>query len=181
MAGFFESFSAFTVFLSIAALGFLFLLMSLVFGEIFEHFDMDHDVDVDHDGGPFFMSPRVIAVFITAFGATGAIGIFYGLSIPASSGVGFVSGIVFGSIIYFFARFLYSQQATTQVKFTDVVGQTARVVVSIPKNGVGQIRCRVGEELVDKVARTGDGEALPENTAVVVEQVLGEIVIVKKA
>ena len=63
---------------------------------------------------------------------------------------------------------------------TDLVGQTARVVVSIPAGGIGQIRCRVGEELVDKIARTRDGESVPENVSVLIDEVLGETVIVKR-
>ena len=44
MPGWFSDISAFTIFLGIGALGFLFLLVSLVFGEVFEHFgDFDHD------------------------------------------------------------------------------------------------------------------------------------------
>ncbi|MBI3682155.1 MAG: NfeD family protein [Acidobacteria bacterium] len=177
-----QSLSAFAVFLSIAAFGFLFLLISLIFGELFEHLGgIDHDIshDMDH-GGPSFFSPRILSVFITAFGGAGAIGSYYGLSTLASSGLGFVSGTGFAYLIFLFARFLYGQQATTELKTTDVVGQTARVVVGIPKDGVGQVRCRIGEELVDKVARSQDGEPIPENTAVHVEQALGEIVVVKR-
>lgn len=184
MAELLESLSAFTVYLSISAVGFLFLLLSFTFGEIFEHFHIDHDMDhgdADGAGGPFFLSPRILAVFITAFGATGAIASYYGLNILASSGVGFVSGVVFAGIIFSFAKFLYGQQATSQIKVMDVVGQTARVIVGIPKDGVGQIRCRIGEELVDKVARTRTGEAVPMNASVLVEEVVGEIVIVKKS
>ena len=42
------SFSAFSVFLAIAAVGFLFLILSLFFGEIFEHFDGGLDHEFDH-------------------------------------------------------------------------------------------------------------------------------------
>jgi hypothetical protein len=45
---------------------------------------------------------------------------------------------------------------------------------------VGQIRCRVGEELIDKVARARDGSPIPEHSTVRVEEVLGEVVIVTK-
>ena len=61
------SLNAFTVFLAIGALGFLFLMVSLVFGEIFEHLDSSLDHDLDH-GGPGFFSTRVMSVFVTAFG-----------------------------------------------------------------------------------------------------------------
>jgi len=178
----FQSLSSFAVFLSIAAFGFLFLLISLIFGEIFEHIGFDHDVSHDADGGQgvSFLSPRVLSVFITAFGAAGAIASYYGLNALAASGIGFVTGAIFGSLIYWFASFLFSQQATTEVKANDVLGQTGRVTVGIPKDGVGQVRCRIGEELVDKTARSSDGSAIPENTLVLIEQVLGELVLVKR-
>jgi membrane protein implicated in regulation of membrane protease activity len=185
MTELFQSLSAFTVFLSIAAFGFVFLVISFVFGEVFEAFGVDHDFDhdggLDHGGGgPGFFSPRVLSVFVTAFGGAGAIATYYGLSSLAASGVGLVSGLAFGSLILMFARFLYGQQASTELKSTDVIGQTARVVVGIPKDGVGQVRCRVGDELIDKVARSDDGQPIQENMSVRVEQVLGEIVIVKR-
>jgi membrane protein implicated in regulation of membrane protease activity len=166
--------SAFTVFVAIAAVGFLFLLITLFFGEIFEHFDHDFD-----HGGPSFFSTRVISVFVTAFGAFGAIAVRYGLSPLAASGVGFASGLAFGSLVYLFAQFLFGQQASSDVHTTDLVGQSARVIVSIPAGGVGQVRCRIGEELVDKIARARDGLAIAEHTAVRIEEILGEVVVVK--
>ena len=60
-----------------------------------------------------------------------------------------------------------------------MLGKTGRVVIGIPNGGVGQVRCQLGEEMIDKIARTKDGQALSENTIVIVEQVLGEIVIVR--
>lgn len=177
--GFLPTLSAFTVFVAIAALGFVFLVVSLIFGEIFDFFDHDLDLGMDH-GGPGVLSSRVIAVFITAFGAFGAIAVNNGLSPGPASGVGLGSGLVFGGIIYGFLRFLFGQQATSEVLTSDLVGQSARVVVGIPANGVGQVRCRIGEELIDKIAQSRDGLAIPENTPVHIEEVLGETVIVRK-
>ncbi len=169
-------FSAFSVFLAIGAVGFLFLIISLIFGEIFDHLGVGFD-HLDH-GGPGFFSTRIVAVFVTAFGGFGAVGIHYGLGPLAASGLGFASGGVFGGAIYAFASFLYSQQASSDVKSSDLVGQIARVVVAIPAGGIGQVRCRLGEELVDKIARTRDGAPLPENVSVRIDEVLGETVIV---
>jgi membrane protein implicated in regulation of membrane protease activity len=175
---FLSELSAFAVFLGISAIGFLFLVISVVFGEVFDHFDTGGHVDTDH--GPSFFSPRVLAVFITAFGGFGAVAVKYGMGTLAASGVGFGSGLVFGWLVYILAKFLYGQQATTEVRGTDLVGQTARVVVAIPANGVGQVRCRVGEEFVDKVARSRDGQGIGEHKQVRVEEVLGDVVIVKE-
>jgi hypothetical protein len=175
---FFPAFNAFGIFLAIAAVGFLFLIITLVFGEIFDFFDVDHDFAY---GGPGFFSSRVIAVFITAFGCFGAIGTNYGLSPMAASGVGIGSGVFFAGIIFVFARFLYAQQASSDVKPADLVGQPGRVVIAIPPGGLGQVRCRIGEELVDKIARSNDSEGVPENTPVVIHEMLGETVIVRKS
>lgn len=182
MPEFVSTLSAFSVFLAIASIGFLFLLVSLIFGEVFEHLGVDHEHDHDgggDHGGPSFFSPRIISVFITAFGGFGAVGTHYGLTVLPASGVGFTSGVFFASAIYAFARFLYGQQASTQVLGTDLVGKTARVVVAIPASGVGQVRCQVGEEVMDKVARSHDGSSVAANALVKVEQVLGEVVIVR--
>lgn len=169
--------SAFTVFLSICAVGFLFLIVSLVFGELFDFFDSDHDFDT---GGPGFFSTRVMAVFVTSFGGFGAVATHYGLSPVPAAMVGFASGLIFGGAIYALARFLFQQQASTDVRAHDLVGSVGRVVVGIPAGGVGQIRVRLGEELLDKIARTRDGVGIAENTSVQIEEVLGETVIVKK-
>lgn len=171
--------NAFTVFLAIAAVGFLFLVVSLFFGGIFDHFDGGFDGHADH-GGPGFFSTRVISVFVTAFGAFGAIATTYGSGPLAASAIGFVGGIVLATPIFLFARFLYGQQASSESRASDLVGQTARVIVTIPAGGVGQVRCRVGEELIDKIARARQGDVISENTSVRIEEVLGETVIVTR-
>jgi membrane protein implicated in regulation of membrane protease activity len=169
--------NAFGVFLAIAAVGFLVLMLSLFFGGIFDHFDggLDHD-----HGGPGFFSTRVISVFVTAFGAFGAIATHYHLDPLPASGIGFVGGVILATPIFLFARVLYGQQASSESRSGDLVGQIGRVTVAIPAGGMGQIRCRVGEELIDKVARTRQGEPVPENVSVRVDEVLGETVIVTR-
>ena len=87
----------------------------------------------------------------------------------------------FAWVIYMFARFLYGQQATSSLSATDVLGQSCRVTVAIPAGGLGQVRCRIGDELVDRIARSRSGEAIAENAPVRIEEVLGETVIVSRS
>jgi membrane protein implicated in regulation of membrane protease activity len=171
--------NAFTVFLAIGAIGFLFLVISLVFGEIFDHLGGGLDHDLDH-GGPGFFSTRVMSVFVTAFGGFGAMATHYGLAPLAASAVGFVGGVGLATPIYFFARFLYGQQASSDVRAQDLIGQVGRVVVAIPAGGVGQVRCRIGDELIDRIARAREPIAISENDTVVVEEIVGETIVVKK-
>jgi hypothetical protein len=179
----FVGLSAFAIFLAIAAVGFLFLVVSFLFGELFGHADLGgHDADVHGDmHGVSFFSTRVLSVFITAFGGFGAIGIHLGYRVEISTALGLVGGAVFGGIIYIFASFLYSQQASSGIRVGDLVGRTAEVSVAIPKGGLGQIRCTLGESVVEKLARTVDGEGIPANTAVKIESVTGETMLVRRA
>jgi len=179
-------FSAFAVFLGIASIGFLILVVSFLSGELFDHGDLaGHDADFHGDvhggGGVSIFSTRILSVFVTAFGGFGAIGIHLGYGIEVSTAMGVAGGLLFGTIIYLFASFLYSQQASSEVRVSDLTGNTAQVSVAIPKAGVGQVRCRLGESLVDKIARSQDGEEIPANTVVKIEAVIGETVVVRRA
>jgi hypothetical protein len=180
---FLDGFSTFHVFLGIAAVGFLFLVISFLFGELFGHGDVGaHGGDVHGDThGIGFFNTRVVSVFITAFGGFGAIGIHLGYRTEISTLIGLVGGAVFGGIIYAFASFLYSQQASSGTLVGELVGLTAEVSVAIPKGGLGQVRCSIGENVIEKLARTVDGEAIPANTSVKVESIAGETLLVRRA
>jgi membrane protein implicated in regulation of membrane protease activity len=116
---------------------------------------------------------------VTAFGGFGAIGIHLGYRIEVSTLIGLLGGVVFGALIYLFASFLYSQQASSDIRVSELVGRTAQVTVAIPENGLGQVRCSLGEGIVEKIARTQDGKAVPVNTSVRIESIVGETVLVR--
>jgi len=178
----FNSISAFTIFLAVAAVGFVFLVLSFLFGELGGHGDLaGHPADVHGDThGIGFFNTRVVSVFITAFGGFGAIGVHLGFGTGISTLVGLLGGAVFGGVIYLFASFLYNQQASSGTIVADLIGLTAEVSVAIPKDGLGQVRCSFGENVVEKIARTVDGEAIPANTAVKIESVSGETLLVRR-
>ena len=97
--------NSFTVFLAIAAVGFF---LSDDVAVLWRHLlgtDSGLDHDLDHGGPGVLQHARVISVFITAFGASGAIASDYG-SVRAASGIGALSGVVLATPIYLFARFL---------------------------------------------------------------------------
>jgi len=171
--------TAFVTFLAIAAFGFVFLIGSSILGDLTEHGDFSHDAD-GHGAGPSLLSPRVLSVFVTAFGSFGAIGIHLGYGVGASTGMGFGGGVLFAGIIYVFATFLYSQQASSHILISDLVGNTAQVSVGIPKGGVGQVRCTLGDTVVEKVARSAGNEEIPVNTLVKIKTLVGDVVLVQR-
>ena len=170
---------------AIAAFGFLFLLVMLFVGEIFgaDHEVSAHDLSVDHgdaydSGGPSIFSARIMAAFLTAFGVGGVVGRYYDLPHPAASGVGVVSGIVLSGIVYQFAKFLYSQQASSDVRMTDLVGRSAEVSVAIPDGGVGQIALSFRGERSEHIARSADGRPVFRGAEVVITGLRGDSVVV---
>ena len=166
----------------IAVAGFLILLFMLVIGEMFggEHEMMGHALDhadADH-GGPSIFSVRIMSSFVTAFGVGGLVGRYYGLTHPAASGVGVAAGIAMSGVVFQFAKLLYSQQASSDVRMTALVGQPAEVSVAIPKGGIGQIALTFGGERSEHIARAADGQALLRGTEVVITGLRGDAVVV---
>lgn len=176
MPEFLSNITPLIVFLCIAAVGFVFLLISLIVGDIFESLGFDLDLDGADSQG--LLDSRVISVFVTAFGGIGAIGIQMGLSIIASSLLGLGGGVVFGGLVSLFGRFLYKQQASSSVTTAQLVGRPAQVVVAIAAGGVGQVSCRVGEERVEKLARARDNREIKAGATVRVDEIAGDSLIV---
>ena len=174
------------IYAAIAAFGVLVLLIMLFVGEVFggDH-DLSHGIEagdgnLDHGDGPSLFSTRVIASFFTAFGVGGIVARYYHLSHPLASGVGIVSGVVMSSLVYQFAKILYSQQASSEVRMGSLVGKTAEVTVGIPQGGMGQVTLEYGGERTTQIARSKDRGAIPPGTAVLVTALLGDSIIVER-
>ena len=177
MPEFLSNVTPLVVFLAISALGFVFLLISLVVGDIFDSFGFDTGLDGAANGHGFLDS-RVLSVFVTSFGGFGAIGIQMGLSIVASSLLGLAGGFVLGGLVSIFGRFLYRQQSTSSVATSQMIGRTAQVIVAITPGSLGQVSCRIGEERIEKLARAKDNQEIKAGSIVRVEEIAGDSVIV---
>ncbi len=174
---FFTSLNLLTLFAIIGGVGFVFLLASLILGDIFEMFGGEADLGGDgHDFGLF--DSRVIAVFITAFGGFGFIGAWSGFGPVPSSLIGLLGGVIFGGVVSAFGRFLIGQQSSSSVTDADLIGRTAQVTVGIKPGELGQITTRVGDERVEKLARISSGEEIKPGAIVKILDVAGDSVIV---
>lgn len=188
MSDLFSGVTPLMIFLGITALGFCYLLVSLLIGEWGEHdVGLNHDVESGHGiaehghEGPSFVNSRVISVFITAFGALGAIATYAGVGVLVSSLCGVIGGLALGWLVYAFGRFLYSQQASSEISVHDLLGQLATVTVTIPRNGLGQVRCVMGETVIEKIARSDDGSEIPFSTLVRIDDIHPDFVVVRRA
>ena len=174
------------IFAAIGAFGLLFLLVMLFFGGGHDlhvgEMGGGHDVShaADGEGGPSIFSSRIIASFIAAFGFGGTIGRYLEFGFPASSAFGILSGIVLASIVFKFAEILYSQQASSEVKMTSLMGMTAEVAIAIPEGHLGQISISAAGERSMHIARSRDGKAIPQGTSVVICELRGDYVVVER-
>src|SRR5262245_25600210 len=174
------------IYAGIAILGVILLLSMLLVGELFggDH-EISHEMavghDVDHGGGPSIFSTRIIAAFLTAFGVGGVVGRYYGLSHPISAGIGVVFGVIMSSGVYQFAKILYSQQASSEIRMTTLVGTTAEVSVAIPQNGVGQIVVYTRGERTEHIARSASGTAIARGLPVTITSIGGDSLTVTPA
>ena len=177
----FTSMNLVMIFAIIGGVGFIFLLVSLVLGDIFEMFGGDADLG-GADGTDFgLFDSRVIAVFITAFGGFGLIAAWAGFGTVPSSLSGLLGGVIFGGIVSAFGHFLISQQASSSVTDDDLIGRTAQVTVSIKPGTLGQITTRIGDERVEKLARTSSGDEIKPGAIVKIAAIAGDSVIVEAA
>jgi membrane protein implicated in regulation of membrane protease activity len=174
------------IYVAIGAVGFLFLLVMLFLGDVTGDHDVGgHDLAVEHGdaghGGPGIFSARIMAAFLTAFGVGGVVGRYYNFSHPAASGLGVVSGIVMAGLVYQFAKVLHSQQASSAVRMSSLVGRSAEVSVAIPPGGVGQVTLMASGERTEHIARSADGTAVPRGTEVVITALRGDSLVVASA
>lgn len=165
------------LFAIIGGIGFLFLLISLVVGDVFEA--VGFDLDGGAAGTDFgLLDSRVIAVFLTAFGGFGVIAAQNGFGAVGSSVAGLIGGIVFAAVVSVFGRFLIGQQASSSVSDNDLVGRTAQVTVAIMPGAVGQVTAKIGDERVERIARAKDGTEIPIGAIVKIDAVIGDSIIV---
>jgi membrane protein implicated in regulation of membrane protease activity len=166
------------VFLAIGGIGFLFLLISLAVGDIFDA--IGFHVDSNLDGNDFgLLDSRVVSVFLTAFGGFGAIGAINAFNPFISSILGIVGGISFGAIVYYFGKLLFSQQSTSNIGNDDLIGRTGQVTVAIMPNQLGQVTFIVGEERFEKLARSADNSAIDIGVTVKVDSFAGDSILVR--
>ncbi|MDM7920819.1 MAG: hypothetical protein QUS14_00850 [Pyrinomonadaceae bacterium] len=165
------------LFAIIGAVGFLLLLATLVNGDLLEAVGFDHDGG--NTGTDFgLLDSRVISVFITAFGGFGVIGVQLGYGAFVSSMIGLLGGVIFAGVVSAFGRFLIGQQASSSVTDNDLIAKTAQVTVSIKPGEVGQITARIGDERVERIARSANGEEIKPGTIVKISSIAGDSVIV---
>lgn len=157
-----------------ALVGTLFLVVSIIFGEVLEIFDLDWD------DGVHPLSGKVVAVGLTAFGATGMITQYYGWDAPISAITAGLAAALAGALIWWMLSALYKGSASTDVSIGSLIGRQAQVTVGISAASVGEILVPAADSTRHILARSKDGQAIAAGSSVRIVQSLGNVVLVER-
>jgi hypothetical protein len=154
-----------TVFGTILAAGFVYLISSFAIGAIGgsddghggDHADGNDTVEGDHTGEVVSVfSPRVIAIFLVGFGAGGAIATANEMSAFISTISAIVSGLGMGTGGLVVMRMIYKQQVSSDVSTSDAIGSHGTVMVDIVPGSFGSVDVSVRGHVLTLTAYASD-------------------------
>lgn len=165
--------------------GLIFTLLSAVVGHLFGgHGDaqvgMDGQADggVGHDGVPgiSFLSPTVLASFVTAFGALGLI--FCKIDATSSpwlnAPLSFVGALgVALAVLWLFNTIFKKTEGSSESRVAMLIGMTAAIVTPIPENGVGEISYTQAGSRYTAPARNEKGGSIAGGKTVKITRIVG--------
>jgi membrane protein implicated in regulation of membrane protease activity len=129
--------------------------------------------DGQHASAGFAFPPLLnfssLVAFLTWFGAAGyALLHFAGWSPPAASAVAVLAGLIAAALIALFLGQVLAGEQVLDARHYRLPGTLARVIVSIPATGVGEIVFAKGGGRRSEAARSHTGRPIARDTEVVI-------------
>jgi membrane protein implicated in regulation of membrane protease activity len=165
--------------------GLIFTLLSAVVGHLFgghgdAHVGMEGQADggVGHDGVPgiSFLSPTVLASFVTAFGAFGLIfsKVDATSSVWLSAPLSFFGGLAVALLVLWLFNAMFKRtEGSSESRVAMLIGQTAAIVTPIPENGVGEISYTQAGSRYTAPARAEKGGTITSGKTVKITRIVG--------
>jgi len=166
--------------------GLIYAVITAVMGGVFSGADSAPDLDISTDapgdysslGGEVQfspISPTIIAVFITTFGASGLV-CTEGMQLSAFPAVSISSAVGLGSsgVAYLLFRYIYQRtQGSSEAKVAKMVGLTAEVITPVEVDKAGEIAYVQMGTRYTASAKSIDGQLIGRNTVVKIVRVVG--------
>ncbi|GEM_PF-6383655 len=178
-------------YLVVFLIGFVFLVISFLFGSFSADGDVGHvdGVDLGHaDASPGVFSIKVMACFLVGFGAAALVSHYWvtavmpGLSkFPIDMTFGLAGGAGVGWVGWKIIGFFLSQQGFADVRSADFVGTVATLTLGIQEGGTGEISFIHKGQRISLDVREENGQPLAVGTKVIVVSMAGSVGIVHKA
>lgn len=127
------------------------------------------------------LSPVVIAMFVTAFGATGMICLkVFKFSSVVSLPIAVVAGVAIAAVtFYIFVALFNKTQGSSESQIAAMVGCEAEVITPIPMEGVGEIAYVSKGARYTAPARSIGNQEIKAHTVVIIDKIAGNTFFVK--
>ncbi|MDF2835602.1 MAG: rane protease regulatory rane protein [Paenibacillus sp.] len=170
-----------TLFLSCLALGILFAVVSVIFGDWLSQ-AMEGALDFLSLEGPAFLSPMTLFGGITAFGGAGLMLTRYtSIGMWAVVLLAILIAIALGAAVFFlYVRPMENSENSIAFTLQSLSGALGEVLVSIPATGYGEVLIRVGAGVTNQIAASFDRQPIPESAKVVVVEVKESVLYVSQ-
>jgi membrane protein implicated in regulation of membrane protease activity len=164
-------------------LGLMFTVISAFLGHLFGGHDAigtggHADAGMNSDGmpGASFLSPTVLACFVTAFGAFGLVF----TEIPATQSVwihaplAFMSGLLIAVLVWWGMNKMFrGANSSSEGRVANLIGSTAAIISPIPANGVGEISYVQSGSRYTAPARNEQGGMVATGQTVKITRIVG--------
>ncbi|MEE9912254.1 MAG: NfeD family protein [Deltaproteobacteria bacterium] len=127
------------------------------------------------------LSPVVIAMFVTAFGAAGMICLkVFNFSGVASLPIAVIAGLAMAVVTFYIFVMLFSKtQGSSESQIAAMVGCEAEVITPIPTGGVGEIAYVSKGSRYTAPARSIGNSEIKAHSAVRIDKIVGNTFFVK--
>ncbi|MHA6484623.1 protease [Paenibacillus sp. strain BS8-2] len=170
-----------TLFLSCLALGILFALVSVIFGDWLSQ-AMEGALDFLSLEGPAFLNPMTLFGGITAFGGAGLMLTKY-TSIAMWSVIllSVLIAVALSAVVFFlYVRPMENSENSIAFTLQSLRGSLGEVSIPIPAAGYGEVLIRAGAGVTNQIAASFDQQPIPESAQVVVVEVKESVLYVSE-
>ncbi|NLK21707.1 MAG: hypothetical protein GX308_06415 [Epulopiscium sp.] len=164
--------------------GIIYTAASFILGQVFDFIGLDGEFGFDGDFFGFGISPLkpvVIAAFVTVFGGVGIITEKSNLGDYISLFIALVSALTVSFLIFRFVLVpLYKLQSKGPVDKEGLIGQIAKVVLTIREGQFGKIIYVVNGNTYSAPAKSDTNELIEKGEEVVIVEIRNNAFYVKK-
>lgn len=145
--------------------GVIYTIISFLLGQLFDFFDFDGDFEIGSNISP--LKPVCIAAFVTVFGGIGIILMKNKLPFIISFIIALSIAFVVAFIIYKCVIVqLYKAQNTSAIERQKLIGQKAKVTLTIRQGGYGKITYIINGNTYNSPAKSENGNEIKSGTEV---------------
>lgn len=168
-------------FMGCMAVGVLFALVSVLFGDVISQ-AVDGALDFLASDGHHAFQPIVLFGTLTAFGGAGLLLTRYtALGSAAILAAALLAAVAIGAIVYFaYVRPMRNSENSVAFSIRDLSGKIGEALTTIPPAGYGEVLVRIGAGHTNQIAASFNGETIGAGSRIVVVEVKDDTLFVTR-